>query len=257
MQYISLILVIIVWGLSFIATSIIVQNISPLLAAFIRFSIALLTLLVIPKNRKINLFNIHKVLAGFWGITIYFVSENFALKFTTPTNAALIVSTAPIWYVLFTQIAHKRKTHSLQYVGSLIALFGVGLVILNGRIILKLNPIGDLLAFFAAISWVLYTHHNLFEHIFDYIFERLAIVGREVFGVYESDDKKAARLAIKKLRDFQEQFNLNKTLKELNVRKEDLEEIAKTGYRVLKGVVVVTPGNIDDKDMLKILQNCY
>ncbi|MBB6062612.1 drug/metabolite transporter (DMT)-like permease [Thermosipho japonicus] len=159
MQYISLILVIIVWGLSFIATSIVVQNISPLLAAFIRFSIALLTLLVIPKNRKINLFNIHKVLAGFWGITIYFVSENFALKFTTPTNAALIVSTAPIWYVLFTQIAHKRKTHSLQYVGSLIALFGVGLVILNGRIILKLNPIGDLLAFFGAISWVLYTHH--------------------------------------------------------------------------------------------------
>ncbi|MDK2886516.1 MAG: alcohol dehydrogenase [Thermosipho sp. (in: thermotogales)] len=97
----------------------------------------------------------------------------------------------------------------------------------------------------------------LFEYIFEHIYERLAIVGREVFGVYESDNKKAARLAIKKLRDFQEQFKLNKRLKELNVRKEDLEEIAKTGYRVLKGVVVVTPGNIDEKDMFKILQSCY
>jgi len=97
----------------------------------------------------------------------------------------------------------------------------------------------------------------LFEYIFDHIFERLAIVGREVFGVYEADDKKAAKLAIKKLRDFQELFNLNKRLSELKVRKEDLKEIAKTGYRILKGVIAVTPGNINDEDMSQILKNCY
>jgi alcohol dehydrogenase len=101
------------------------------------------------------------------------------------------------------------------------------------------------------------TGPHLFEYIFEHIYERLAIVGREVFGVYETNDKKAAKLAIKKLRDFQEQFNLNRKLRELNVRKEDLEEIAKTGYRILKGVVEVTPGNINDEDMYKIFKNCY
>ncbi|PLV58707.1 iron-containing alcohol dehydrogenase [Thermotoga sp. KOL6] len=97
----------------------------------------------------------------------------------------------------------------------------------------------------------------LFEYIFDHAYERLAIVGREVFGVYETNDKKAGRLAIKKLRDFQEMFGLNKKLSELGVKKEDIPKIAETGYRVLNGVVVVTPGNLTAKDMEEILYRCY
>lgn len=161
MQFLPLALVILVWGLSFIFTSIVVKDVNPLFAAFIRFLIAMFTLMIVPKKRKINLLNIHKILAGFWGVTIYFVAENFSLKYTTPTNTSLIVSTAPIWYVLFTQIIHKRKTYPIQYLGSLVALIGVGFVILNGKIYLQVNPIGDLLAFFSAFSWVLYTHHVL------------------------------------------------------------------------------------------------
>ncbi|ONN27605.1 membrane protein [Thermosipho affectus] len=159
MRYLPLTLVVLFWGLSFISTSVVVKEISPLFAAFMRFLIALLVLFIVPKKRKIDLFNIHKILAGFWGITMYFVAENFSLKFTTPTNAAMIVSTAPIWYILFTQIVHKKKTHIFQYIGSTIAIVGVGLVILNGRLYLNVNPIGDLLAFGAALSWVFYTHH--------------------------------------------------------------------------------------------------
>ncbi|SHH53130.1 DMT family transporter [Thermosipho atlanticus] len=159
MKYIPLAIVTVLWGLSFIATKFVVGEISPLTAALFRFSIALLTLWFLPKQRKISLFNIHKILAGFWGITIYFAAENFALKLTSPTNAAMIVSTAPIWYVLFTQLVHKRRTRFIQYIASLIALIGVALVILNGRLFLKVNSLGDLIAFLAAFSWVFYTHH--------------------------------------------------------------------------------------------------
>ncbi|ABR30330.1 membrane protein [Thermosipho melanesiensis] len=161
MKYIPLTLVVFFWGLSFIATSVVVKEMSPLVAAFLRFLIALSVLFVVPKKRKISLFNIHKIMAGFWGITMYFVAENFSLRFTTPTNAAMIVSTAPIWYVLFTQLVHKKRTHLFQYFASIVAIFGVGLVILNGRLYLDVNPIGDLLAFGAAFSWVFYTHHIL------------------------------------------------------------------------------------------------
>jgi alcohol dehydrogenase len=97
----------------------------------------------------------------------------------------------------------------------------------------------------------------LFEYIFDHAYERLAIVGREVFGVYETDDRKAGRIAIKKLRDFQEMFGLNKRLSELGVKKEDIPKMAETGYRILNGVVVVTPGNLTAKDMEEIFNRCY
>jgi drug/metabolite transporter (DMT)-like permease len=159
MKYIPISIVTMLWGLSFVATKIVVKDISPLTAAFFRFLIALLTLYFLPRKRNISLFNKHKILAGFWGITAYFASENFALKLTSPTNAAMIVSTAPIWYVLFTQLFHRKKTRVIQYFSSILALIGVALVILNGKIYLEVNSLGDFLAFGAAFSWVFYTHH--------------------------------------------------------------------------------------------------
>ena len=97
----------------------------------------------------------------------------------------------------------------------------------------------------------------LFEYIFDHIYERLAIVGREVFGVVETDDKRAGRLAIVKLREFQELFGLNKKLRELGVKEEELEDMAKTAYRVLNKVVVKTPGNVNEKDLFEIFKMSY
>jgi drug/metabolite transporter (DMT)-like permease len=41
--------------------------------------------------------------------------------------------------------------------GAFIALLGVALVVFNGKFVLQLNPLGDLLSFLAALSWALYT----------------------------------------------------------------------------------------------------
>lgn len=40
--------------------------------------------------------------------------------------------------------------------GSLLALLGVALVVFNGSVLLKINPLGDLLTLCAALSWALY-----------------------------------------------------------------------------------------------------
>lgn len=42
----------------------------------------------------------------------------------------------------------------------------------------------------------------LFEYIFDYVYECFVIVGREVFGVYESNDRKVVEFVVKKFCDF-------------------------------------------------------
>uniref|UniRef100_A0A7C4RVQ1 DMT family transporter n=1 Tax=Fervidobacterium thailandense TaxID=1008305 RepID=A0A7C4RVQ1_9BACT len=159
LKYLPVTLVTIIWGISFIATKVVVSSFPPYPAAFYRFVIALLVLLPLSKNKSV-LRDLNAFWAGFWGVTMYFVFENMALIYTRPTNAAIIVSSAPILYVIFTHLIRKQQTTLNQYLGSLLAFTGVALVILNGRL-MKLNPLGDILAFGSAMAWVFYTHYIL------------------------------------------------------------------------------------------------
>lgn len=159
LKYLPVTLVTIVWGISFIATKVVVSSFPPYPAAFYRFIIALLVLLPLAKNKSV-LRDLNAFWAGFWGVTMYFVFENMALIYTRPTNAAIIVSSAPILYVIFTHLIRKQQTTLNQYLGSLLAFTGVALVILNGRL-MRLNPLGDILAFGSAMAWVFYTHYIL------------------------------------------------------------------------------------------------
>ncbi|PLV59299.1 DMT family transporter [Thermotoga sp. KOL6] len=151
-------LVVVFWGISFLATKVVVQSLNPFFAGFMRFLLAFLFLVVISRG-KVKLLNRDVMLAGFWGVFSYFAFENSALMFTEPTNASIIVSSAPIFFLLFSHLIQKKRTTTGMYLGVSLSFVGVSLVILNGRFVLKLNPIGDLLAFGAALSWVLYTHH--------------------------------------------------------------------------------------------------
>lgn len=151
-------IVVLFWGISFVATRIVVLSIPPITAAFIRFLIASVALILVTRKMP-KLLNWHSFFAGFWGVTMYFFFENSGLVYTYPTNASLIVSSAPILYTLFSHLLQKRKTTVIEYFSSLIAFFGVTIVILNGRFVLKVNLIGDLMLLGAAFAWVFYTYH--------------------------------------------------------------------------------------------------
>ncbi|MFO7882700.1 MAG: iron-containing alcohol dehydrogenase [Kosmotogaceae bacterium] len=97
----------------------------------------------------------------------------------------------------------------------------------------------------------------LFEHIFEEVYKKLAIVGREVFSVNEYNDRRAAKLMIAKLRFFQKQFDLNQKLSELGVKKDDLKSMASTAYKTMRGVITPTPGNLKEEDLLTILESSY
>ncbi len=146
------------WGISFVATRVVVMSIPPSTAALIRFAIASVALLLVTRKLP-KLFNWHSFFAGFWGVAMYFFFENTGLVYSYPTNASLIVSSAPILYTLFTHLVQKRKTSVGQYLSSLLAFVGVAIVIMNGRFVLKVNPIGDLMLLGAALAWVFYTYH--------------------------------------------------------------------------------------------------
>lgn len=159
--YILAILTVFVWSSTFISTKVLLNNFTPVEILVYRFALAyLLMFIVYPKFHKPESIKteLKIMFAGISGGTLYFLGENFALHFSLASNVSLLVSTAPI-ITLF--LAHfliqgeqlSRKTMA----GAAIAFSGVALVIFNGNFILKLNPIGDLLALSSAFAWSIYT----------------------------------------------------------------------------------------------------
>ena len=152
-------LTVIFWGVSFVATKVVVDAIDPVIAAFIRFNIAWVVMFVFirkfNKYSKKDLF--YLLAASFFGVTAYFLFENSGLMYTTATNASLIISATPLVYLLVSDIMKKKLSGRIRYVGTAVAFGGVAILVMNGSFFLKLNPLGDLLMFGAVVSWVIYT----------------------------------------------------------------------------------------------------
>lgn len=94
----------------------------------------------------------------------------------------------------------------------------------------------------------------LLQYMFDECKERLAALTKEVFNIDEFDTDKAARLFIEKLFEFQDLFGLNRKLSEFGFKEQDLPEIAKVAYRIMKGVVVKSPKKLEEKDLVEIMK---
>ena len=95
---------------------------------------------------------------GMAGGSLYFLTENAAMLYTTATNTSLIVCSCPLFTMLiFRMVYRNEKTSRNELVGSLISLAGMALVVLNGHFVLHLSPLGDLLAFSACLCWAVYS----------------------------------------------------------------------------------------------------
>ncbi len=101
------------------------------------------------------------------------------------------------------------------------------------------------------------TGPHLLEYMFDECYERLAYLAKAVFNVDEVDVKKAGRAFIDRLYRFQESFNLNPRLSSIGFTEQELENIAKTSYRTMKGVVVKSPKKLTEHDLLEIIKRAF
>ena len=139
------ILTVAIWGLTFIATKVLINHgLTPQEIFFYRFLIAYIGIWAIsPKhlfadNLKDELW---LVAGGVFGGSLYFFTENTALGITQASNVAFIICTAPLLTTILSLLFYKseKATKGLIY-GSLLALIGVGLVVFNGSVVLKLSP---------------------------------------------------------------------------------------------------------------------
>lgn len=152
---------VIIWGTTFVSTKVLLVGLKPHEVLFYRFIIAYLALwLIKPKFKKSDSL-IDEILfccCGLSGITLYFLAENIALTYSFATNVGLLVSTAPLITAIMAHILVRgEKLNKNLIFGFIIAFLGVFLVIFNGQMDLKLNPLGDFLAVGAAVMWSIYS----------------------------------------------------------------------------------------------------
>lgn len=160
--HIIAILVVGIWGLTFISTKVLIgYGLSPQEIFLLRFLMAYLGIWFISP-RKLFADNWKDELwllsGGVTGGSFYFLTENTALEITLATNVAFIVCTAPLFTTILSLLIYKREKATAALIGgSLLALVGVALVVYNGHFVLKISPLGDFLTLLAAFSWAFYS----------------------------------------------------------------------------------------------------
>lgn len=170
--YLCLTFSIISWGCTFISTKMLLHAFNPIEILFLRFLTAYAGLwLLAPRPLKLDGSNgkpsrikqeLYCAGAGFFAVTLYQFLENIALTYSQASNVSLIASTAPIFTAaairLFLKNSPQAKPLSLRFIlGFICAMTGIALISFSGATELKLNPLGDFLAFVGAVVWAGYS----------------------------------------------------------------------------------------------------
>jgi drug/metabolite transporter (DMT)-like permease len=164
--YCKLVLTMVIWGGTFIAGRIAVQDSSVFSIAFLRFAIAALLLLAISKRQnqsfpKLTLRDWLGIsLMGLTGIFAYNAFFLGGLKLLPASRASLIVALNPIAIALSSAFIYRELLSRLKIVGILTSLIGVSVILSKGHPIELIKTgisTGDLLLFGCVASWVSYT----------------------------------------------------------------------------------------------------
>lgn len=151
-----------VWGTTFVSTKVLLNNgLNASEIFFCRFLLAYIFIWIISP-KKLFAQSIKDELTmlalGVTGGSLYFLTENMALVSSPASNVSLIVCTTPILTALLLGTIYKsERLHGVQIAGSILAFLGMVLVVLNGKFVLKISPVGDALAFAAAWMWAFYS----------------------------------------------------------------------------------------------------
>lgn len=151
-----------IWGETFVSTKIVLgEGLMPSDIFFYRFLLGYVCIWAFSYKRlwadnwqdELLL-----LILGIMGGSLYFLTENMALMFSTASNVAILVGSTPLITAVLMALFYKdERMCTRQMVGSLLAFGGMALVILNGQVMLHLNPKGDILALCASLTWAFYS----------------------------------------------------------------------------------------------------
>ena len=165
-RYLLILLAIIFWGASFVATKTLLLEIKPVTIIILRLIIASALLTVIAISTKRN-FSINLKSHG-WIFILALIAvfhlwiQVTGLQYTTASNTGWIIGTAPIFMAIMALIFYNEKITLLALSGILLAITGLLLLFGKGNItnIGFLENRGDLLVLGSAFTWGVYSTVN-------------------------------------------------------------------------------------------------
>lgn len=164
--YLKLLLTAVFWGGTFVAGRSLAQNVGPFSAAFFRFAIAsvFLVLLAWKVEGKITLIKKRQILPvlllGLTGVFCYNLFFFKGLKLIEASRAAIIIANNPIFITLFSAIFFKEKLNTLKITGILISVSGAIIAISRGDVLEILQGnlgLGEFYIFLCVVSWVIFS----------------------------------------------------------------------------------------------------
>ena len=88
----------------------------------------------------------------------------------------VLVGISPFLTALLARIVLGESLHPGFFVGFVCAMSGIGCIAVNSNAVLRLNPLGDVLALLAALTWAFYS--ILTRKIGDYGYNTLQVTRR-------------------------------------------------------------------------------
>ena len=165
-----------VWGASFIATKVVLRDVSPATVVWMRFLIGVIILGAAVFSRKQMALPNYKDLAyfallGFIGITFHQWLQSTALQTSQAGTTAWIVATTPIYIALLGWLFLKERLGWLRVAGIALATLGVLLVVTKGYLASlvqgSFGAPGDILILLSALNWAVFSvisRHALKNH---------------------------------------------------------------------------------------------
>lgn len=151
-----------VWGITFVATKILMRNFMPIEILLFRFAVGGAALVAISRQRVRTSGLREEALfaaAGLTGIAVYYMFESLAIDISPVSNVGIITSAAPMLTVLVSRLFGEREPiPTTFYVGLACATCGLVITALSGASSLEVNPLGDALAFGATLAWAFYSN---------------------------------------------------------------------------------------------------
>lgn len=160
--HVAAFMIVLVWGGTFVNSKVLLlHGMRAEEIFFVRFLLAYLCLAPFaPKKLFCDSWRdeLAMVALGVTGGSLYFWAENQAVAISYATNVSFIVCTTPLWttFLALLFLRGERSTRNL-WLGSVLAIVGMAVVIFNGHFVLHLDPLGDSLAFVAALCWAVYS----------------------------------------------------------------------------------------------------
>jgi drug/metabolite transporter (DMT)-like permease len=151
----------VIWGANFVVIKSAVAQFNPLAFTALRFSLATLVMLPplfgaargprLPARVWVQL-----GLLAVVGNVLYQPAATLGLNYTTATNAALIVSTAPAWVAVLGHLFGVERLGARAWLGVALSALGLGLVVAGdgqGLSFARENMLGNLFSLAAALGW--------------------------------------------------------------------------------------------------------